>query len=79
MLAEIVDAVFTIEIVEPLAARSTDLLTALGYDNIETRFGDGGHGENKPRSRESEPSGRSSEKKAGGGKARSKRSRAARA
>jgi preprotein translocase subunit SecF len=46
---------------------------------LETYFGEGGDGDKKPRSRESEPGGRSGEKKAGGRKARSKRSRAARA
>jgi hypothetical protein len=46
---------------------------------LETYFGEGGDGDKKPRSRESEPGGRSGEKKAGGRKARSRRSRAARA
>ena len=46
VLAEIVDAVFTIEIVEPLAERSTALLAGLGYENVETRFGDGYYGWN---------------------------------
>jgi len=44
VLAEVVDAVFSIEIVEPLAERSSRLLGELGYDSVETRFGDGYYG-----------------------------------
>ena len=44
ILAKTVASVFTIEIVEPLARRSTALLAELGYDNVETRFGDGYYG-----------------------------------
>ena len=44
VLAEIVEAVFTIEIVEPLANRSSALLAELGYGNVTTRFGDGYYG-----------------------------------
>ncbi len=41
VLAEIVDSVFTIEIVEPLGKQSTDLLKKLGYKNIKVKIGDG--------------------------------------
>lgn len=41
ILAEIVDSVFTIEIVTPLAHRADTLLDSLGYDNILVRAGDG--------------------------------------
>jgi protein-L-isoaspartate(D-aspartate) O-methyltransferase len=41
VLAEIVDQVFTVEIVEPLAKSADSLLKALGYDNITVRAGDG--------------------------------------
>ena len=44
ILGEIVGSVFTMEIVAPLAKRSTALLGELGYDNVETRLGDGYHG-----------------------------------
>ena len=33
--------VYTVEIVEPLAASATDRLDALGYDNVTVRAGDG--------------------------------------
>ena len=41
VLAEIVDSVFTIEIVEPLGKQSTELLKKLGYKNIKVKIGDG--------------------------------------
>jgi protein-L-isoaspartate(D-aspartate) O-methyltransferase len=41
VLAEIVDRVFTMEIIEPLAETSTAVLKRLGYDNVTTRFADG--------------------------------------
>jgi protein-L-isoaspartate(D-aspartate) O-methyltransferase len=44
VLAEIVPNVFTIEIVEPLAAQAAQTLTELGYRNIHTRVGDGYQG-----------------------------------
>jgi protein-L-isoaspartate(D-aspartate) O-methyltransferase len=44
VLAEIVDHVYTIEIVEPLGRRATETLARLGYDNVTTRIGDGYRG-----------------------------------
>lgn len=41
ILGEIVDSVFTIEIVEPLGKHTTKLLEELGYGNINVRIGDG--------------------------------------
>lgn len=41
VLAEIVKQVYTIEIVEPLAASATARLAELDYTNVETRHGDG--------------------------------------
>ncbi len=41
VLAEIVDTVYTIEIVPELAKRSAALLDTLGYDNVMVRYGDG--------------------------------------
>jgi protein-L-isoaspartate(D-aspartate) O-methyltransferase len=41
VLAEIVDSVFTIEIVEPLGRKSSFLLKSLGYNNVKVRIGDG--------------------------------------
>jgi protein-L-isoaspartate(D-aspartate) O-methyltransferase len=41
VLGEIVDSVFTIEIIEPLATRATERLEQLGYDNVETKYADG--------------------------------------
>jgi protein-L-isoaspartate(D-aspartate) O-methyltransferase len=41
VLAEIVDSVYTIEIVCPLLERADSLLKSLGYKNIYTRCGDG--------------------------------------
>jgi len=44
VLAEIVDSVFTIEIIEALAERAESTLTELGYVNIFVRCGDGYRG-----------------------------------
>jgi protein-L-isoaspartate(D-aspartate) O-methyltransferase len=44
VLAEIVDSVFTIEIVPDLAASSAERLKRLGYDNVVVRCGDGYEG-----------------------------------
>ena len=44
VLAEIVDTVYTIEIVEPLGIEANNKLKKLGYKNIKTRIGDGYHG-----------------------------------
>ncbi|MEE9204643.1 MAG: protein-L-isoaspartate(D-aspartate) O-methyltransferase [Nitrospirales bacterium] len=44
VLAEIVPAVFTIEIIEPLAKQAAKTLAELGYDNVTVRTGDGYHG-----------------------------------
>jgi protein-L-isoaspartate(D-aspartate) O-methyltransferase len=41
ILAQIVKEVFTIEILEPLANQSRDLLEELNYQNIQFRLGDG--------------------------------------
>jgi protein-L-isoaspartate(D-aspartate) O-methyltransferase len=41
VLAELASAVYTIEIVEPLAAEATHRLQELGYDNVQVRAGDG--------------------------------------
>jgi protein-L-isoaspartate(D-aspartate) O-methyltransferase len=41
ILAELVDKVMTIEIVEPLARQAAQTLTELGYKNIQSRTGDG--------------------------------------
>lgn len=41
ILGEIVDSVFTIEIVEALGNHTTELLQNLGYGNISVRIGDG--------------------------------------
>jgi protein-L-isoaspartate(D-aspartate) O-methyltransferase len=41
VLAEIAAKVYTIEIVEPLAAESKERLKRLGYENVEVRAGDG--------------------------------------
>jgi protein-L-isoaspartate(D-aspartate) O-methyltransferase len=41
ILAELVDEVYTIEIVEALGLRSSALLDSLGYETISTRIGDG--------------------------------------
>jgi protein-L-isoaspartate(D-aspartate) O-methyltransferase len=44
VLAELVAAVYTIEILEPLAERATADLARLGYTNVHVRFGDGYQG-----------------------------------
>ena len=44
ILAEIVDSVYTIEIVDALAQTAKRRLTNLGYTNINVRSGDGYHG-----------------------------------
>ncbi len=44
VLAEIVDSVYTIEIVEPLGITAAKVLNDLNYDNVYTRIGDGYHG-----------------------------------
>jgi len=44
VLAELAREVYTIEIVEPLAARADALLRQLGYANVKTRAGDGYRG-----------------------------------
>ena len=44
VLAELVDRVYSIEIVEPLGRQAAKRLRVLGYDNIETRIGDGYYG-----------------------------------
>lgn len=44
VLAELVDHVYTIEIVEPIGKSTAALLQQLGYKNIETRIGDGYNG-----------------------------------
>ena len=41
ILAELVDKVLTIEIVEPLARQAEQALAELGYNNIRVRVGDG--------------------------------------
>ena len=44
VLAEIVDKVYTIEIVSELAATASERLRELGYDNVRVISGDGYHG-----------------------------------
>ncbi len=44
VLAEIVQEVYSIEIVEPLGVRAESTLAQLGYRNIEVRIGDGYRG-----------------------------------
>lgn len=44
ILAELVDHVYSIEIIEALATRSRQDLQKLGYDNITTKLGDGYYG-----------------------------------
>lgn len=44
ILGELVDSVFTIEIIEPLGKRADQLLNDLGYKNIHTKIGDGYQG-----------------------------------
>jgi protein-L-isoaspartate(D-aspartate) O-methyltransferase len=44
VLAELVDRVYTIEIIEPVGRSAAALLQELGYRNVETRIGDGYNG-----------------------------------
>ncbi|MGM0575411.1 MAG: protein-L-isoaspartate(D-aspartate) O-methyltransferase [Myxococcota bacterium] len=44
VLAEIADAVYTIEIVRPLGERARETLARLGYDDVHVRIGDGYQG-----------------------------------
>ena len=44
ILAEIIDSVYTVEIIPELAREATARLKMLGYDNIVTRYGDGYRG-----------------------------------
>ncbi len=44
VLAEIVDSVFTIEIIPELARRAAECLKSLGYDNVVVKQGDGYNG-----------------------------------
>ena len=44
VLAEIVDTVYSIEIVRPLAVKARNLLKSLGYHNVQLRIGDGYNG-----------------------------------
>ena len=44
VLAELVDEVYSIEIIEPLGAAASKRLSRLGYDNVQTRIGDGYYG-----------------------------------
>ena len=44
ILAQLVDKVFSIEIIEPLGTAAERLFQKLGYDNIVSRIGDGYYG-----------------------------------
>jgi protein-L-isoaspartate(D-aspartate) O-methyltransferase len=44
VLAGIVDQVYTVEIIRPLAESAEARLDRLGYDNVRVRFGDGYYG-----------------------------------
>jgi len=44
VLAEIVDEVYTMEIIEPLAAKANESLKRLGYCNVRVKNGDGYYG-----------------------------------
>lgn len=44
VMAHLVRAVYTIEIIEPLGLQARQRLQKLGYDNIQVRLGDGYHG-----------------------------------
>ena len=44
ILAQLTDAVYTIEIIEPLGIQAANLFEELGYANITTRIGDGYYG-----------------------------------
>ncbi len=44
ILAQLVQQIYTLEIIPVLAAQAADLLLRLGYDNVEVRTGDGHSG-----------------------------------
>lgn len=44
VLAGLVEKVYSVEIVPPLARQAAERLTALGYANVQTRLGDGYYG-----------------------------------
>lgn len=44
ILAELAQAVYTMEIIEPLAVQAGERLGRLGYAKVQTRLGDGYHG-----------------------------------
>jgi len=44
VLAEVASEVYGVEIIEPLAARASDTLAALGYRSVTIRVGDGNRG-----------------------------------
>ncbi len=44
VLAKLVRQVYSIEIIEPLAEAAAERLDRLGYDNVETKLGDGYYG-----------------------------------
>ena len=44
VLAEIVDKVYTVEIIQNLADQALELLGSLGYENIESKVGNGYYG-----------------------------------
>jgi len=44
VLAKLAERVYSIEIIQPLAEQAASRLKRLGYDNIETRLGDGYYG-----------------------------------
>jgi len=44
VLAKLVKKVYSIEIIEPLAKSASERLDRLGYENVETRLGDGYYG-----------------------------------
>ena len=50
ILAELVEQVYSIEIIKPLGEQATHRLSHLGYDNVTTKIGDGYYGweENAP-------------------------------
>jgi protein-L-isoaspartate(D-aspartate) O-methyltransferase len=44
VMAQLVESVYTIEIIEPLGLQAAERLRRLGYANVEVRVGDGYHG-----------------------------------
>lgn len=44
ILSKIVAMVYTVEIIEPLGLEATERFNKLGYNNIQTKIGDGYHG-----------------------------------